>query len=1280
MGDAAKPYIPDILNLLKDTKQNPSVRGSAAIALGNLGDAAKPYIPDILNLLKDTKQNPSVRGSAAIALGNLGDAAKPYIPDILNVLQDQRQDSNLRGSAAIALGNLGDAAKPYIPNLLNLLQDQRQDSNLRGSVAIALSNLERLNFNNSILVLNLLYGEPFVIGSQVYSSSEWRFYTYFFSGGDEDVKRLLEWVGKPKQLPNQLNHDEGVKTLTVFQKAWDASKDLLALREDLANKIALVAKLGKWQTGDITLLQQHYNNLKAANSPNADSVQAAIATLKVWQWLPSLGTTILTHAAFWLALVFAYPKSPQIQAIFFWNPWVRTILGFGYVTFLLQWVPFLQSKLFEPFKPSLLADAELDYFNRDNYFSESNVRALGVGDEQPIMQVIPEIKGQVILEGDSGLGKTMFLRHLLQQSKRIVVYLPATKCAEGVIEAIQKKLHGDEIKDTKFLQSLIYGGAIDICIDSLNEVNPDTRAKITQFVGSHFKSNILMTTQPLEWLPPSTVKTYVMQPLQSEQIERYLRSRQSALPRAAPVQGIAYEQACRTFLENMLGAQTPLSSEELKTARTILSNPMELTLAAWMLAGGVQPDLFNLREQQYKLMAEEYRRTWNQDFPLKQFSEAVYQQWLVDQKALRADKFYNELLCMEDEKFRMVVSRQWKDAQGEAKKEWYFRHDKIAEFFLLKTFLGKGDAIEERLKTHVSDSRFRGVYFLLATLLPLDAAQRLREDLIQYAADTKDHTVSDTFMQLLRTRTDVQIIEELRETVVATEGALETNKPQIVKIETDKLTKQFCKAVEFKALEDAKLDNNLYIQLVDASSLSLKINISSRFPIIYTFRSEFTQSDVTDIYQKQYQLNSNQNNFFALLISFNNADKLRQYVHKSAYANDFVVIDRAQFFDIQTASSPIDYLKECILKQVDLIAISPYQYGGPVSSNMFFGRDEERKTIIQNISRHSYVLIANRKVGKTSLIRKVVQALNKQEGYRVFDFDLQNVYSYEDFYEVLTEIFPEFSIEVSQPDSFSALSFQKIARTIKQQLPQQKIIFSFDEVDELLAYDLEHNKEQLFKSFRSLSQRNADIKFIFSGTTTLVKQMSNPDSPFFNFCTELRLGLLERKPARDLVIEPMGGMNIEFEDEEVISEEILSITSQHPSIIQYVCDRLIRRVNEKQERRITREDLDTIITSDEFFTYFEKTMWSQSKSIEKLIIYVMLPYPEFTDSDVMEEFKKRDLPAKGVQISLKTLLAYSILKMVNNKYSLNFREFAKLIEQQRDIPTLISECVKETRR
>lgn len=171
-----------------------------------------------------------------------------------------------------------------------------------------------------------------------------------------------------------------------------------------------------------------------------------------------------------------------------------------------------------------------------------------------------------------------------------------------------------------------------------------------------------------------------------------------------------------------------------------------------MLSTGKQPELFHLQEQQYNVMAEEYQQNWQQDFPLKKFSEAVYQMRINDKKALPADEFSQELLSMEDEKYKMVVSRQWQDDSGEAKKEWHFRHDKILEFFLVPNFLGKSNSAEERLIDHMGDPRFRGVYFLLATLLPLDAAKELRENLIQYAVDTKDHTLSDPFVQLLRSR------------------------------------------------------------------------------------------------------------------------------------------------------------------------------------------------------------------------------------------------------------------------------------------------------------------------------------------------------------------------------------------------------------------------------------------------------------------------------------------------------------------------------------------------
>ena len=409
-------------------------------------------------------------------------------------------------------------------------------------------------------------------------------------------------------------------------------------------------------------------------------------------------------------------------------------------------MPFLRRKLFEPFKFSLLADARLTNFDPTAYFPESNVILVGSRHVTPLNTTLTAIQGQTILEGSSGLGKSMFLRHLVQQSSRIVVFLPARKCENGVIEAIQAKLHG-QAQDAEFLKNLIYSGAIDICIDGLNEVTADTRAKICQFVESYFKGNIILTTQPIEWIAPTTAKIYELQPLQTDQIETFLLSRSAIV---APTSEATYADSCRSYLAQALNPNQ--SSEELAATQRILSNPMDLTVVAQMIALEKTPDLFQLQEQQYQLMAADYRDRWNQEFPLKKFSEALYQLRLNDEKAIPPDEFLQELTSMEDEQYKMVVSRQWKDAKGEPQHEWNCRHDKIMEFFIVQTFLGAGDLAQNRLIDHMGDSRFRGVYFLLATLLSLDAAADLREKLILYAANTKDHTVSDTFVQLFHSR------------------------------------------------------------------------------------------------------------------------------------------------------------------------------------------------------------------------------------------------------------------------------------------------------------------------------------------------------------------------------------------------------------------------------------------------------------------------------------------------------------------------------------------------
>jgi HEAT repeat protein len=244
-------------------------------ALGKLGEAAQPYIKDILDFLKNEKLGSSViydvRDYEEPFLGKLGEAAQPYIQDILDFLKDEKVDAFVRGHAAVALGNVGQAAQPYIKDILAFLKNEQVNAFLvRSRAAYALGNIRKLELNEVVVVLNTIY-EP-----NQDNFEQWRFLTYFLSGGTDEVKTLLKWVGNPKALPTQLNYEEAKKTLEVFRDTWTATQGLERLRIDLANKIAIVAKQVSWKPQDIPLVQTHYDNLKKGGYNAADTVQSTI--------------------------------------------------------------------------------------------------------------------------------------------------------------------------------------------------------------------------------------------------------------------------------------------------------------------------------------------------------------------------------------------------------------------------------------------------------------------------------------------------------------------------------------------------------------------------------------------------------------------------------------------------------------------------------------------------------------------------------------------------------------------------------------------------------------------------------------------------------------------------------------------------------------------------------------------------------------------------------------------------------------------------------------------
>ncbi len=498
------------------------------------------------------------------------------------------------------------------------------------------------------------------------------------------------------------------------------------------------------------------------------------------------------------------------------------------------------------------------------------------------------------------------------------------------------------------------------------------------------------------------------------------------------------------------------------------------------------------------------------------------------------------------------------------------------------------------------------------------------------------------------------------------ENAIEANAIETFRPAADELATLFCESLAFQPLGDTATLGQLYGCLIDASNPAFQLNVRSDFPIIFMAKISYNDDDVQNGFGLLNRFNV-LSDYFALMIAFGNAESLRQHVRNSAFKNDFIVLNRSQLWEILAAKSPVQRLIDSILEQIDLIAVSPYTSGGPTPEKMFFGRAEEEMTLLRNISRNNYALLANRQTGKTSLLNKVAPLLSRVPGNQVFHFTLQAVSEYGSFYDELA-LSDEFQAALHTIDNPTPSDFSKIVVNLKRQHGNRQMIFIFDEVDELLAYDLLHG-ERLFKIFRSLSERE-HVHFIFSGTSTLVERVRHPSSPFFNFCETMNIGLLDEQSAKELVTEPLHMMRVTLEDEDTIVQRLLDITACHPNMIQYTCTQLVKRINDKQQRRLTRTDLDDVIHSSEFYDYFEQLLWGQATTLEMLIVYMMWPHSTFTKADVMTEATQRTLPLERVETSLETLVIYSILSRVQDSYTFTFKAFGKLMETQRDIAAL----------
>jgi HEAT repeat protein len=470
---------------------------------------------------------------------------------------------------------------------------------------------------------------------------------------------------------------------------------------------------------------------------------------------PIVGKSVLSATGWvvlWTAFLALFPYNARVRAVYLYNEKARGALSLWFLPLIMTLAPVLRRRMLRPFRDDLLADAHLETLKEAEFYPGLRVRDRE-GAVHAIAEAIPKIRGKLLLIGESGLGKSTFLRVLAGRERRSITYLHARSCDKGVESAIVERVSGFE--SSEFFKGLVYAGDLAVVIDGLNEVSADVRAQIIAFANGAGRANVVIATQPIEGLggdrsPLTRATAYELLPLAREDIEKFLKSRPARDNPASAVKGEDYDRAVDKLLGDALGRAPRTEAErwseavlqEERAAELILSNPMDLTYGSELIAMGQTPRPSQLIGQAFALACARYRALYDREFPTFDFARKAVALRLDDRNWLRAEEFANQQGVLAE--FRLVVPRAISETAEKQIIVMRFRHDKVMDVLTKRAF-----EVDEKLQVElIDDPRFRGVYLLFAQAADRDFAQRLRDRLVSHAAQTGDNGLSNQFVRL----------------------------------------------------------------------------------------------------------------------------------------------------------------------------------------------------------------------------------------------------------------------------------------------------------------------------------------------------------------------------------------------------------------------------------------------------------------------------------------------------------------------------------------------------
>ena len=285
---------------------------------------------------------------------------------------------------------------------------------------------------------------------------------------------------------------------------------------------------------------------------------------------------------------------------------------------------------------------------------------------------------------------------------------------------------------------------------------------------------------------------------------------------------------------------------------------------------------------------------------------------------------------------------------------------------------------------------------------------------------------------------------------------------------------------------------------------------------------------------------------------------------------------------------------------------NPFKYGKVVTGDDFADREEEIKQLVKDLtSGQNIILYSPRRYGKTSLIIRVLEILNRKNFITSF-IDLYGCTSISDLVDKIIEktvvpsqgtlekigdflrkYFSSLRPEITlNPDGSISVSYKKDAHTIGEEkvlsqvldapeklaiVKKKPVIVVFDEFQEISNM----NGLKIEKMMRNHFQHHKNVTYVFSGSKKHIMEeiFGEEKRPFYKFAKPFPLGKISKKDFAQFISRKFTETNISIDPS--IIDSVLDFTDGHPYSTQQLCHELWDITSNK--KKVENEDLNEAI-------------------------------------------------------------------------------------------------------